>query len=510
MITKFEKDILKISRLIVCLSALLLWNCVEIPEYVILNVKASPSNGGTVSSSPSGPEYAVGTQVTLTAAPANGYAFTHWDGYVSETSKVVTVSISGDKYIKKTATANFVMVYTLAVDNKPVVGGKTTHDGTNILRADTLVTVTATPNPGYRFDGWSGASTSKDSTVKITMNTDKKLTANYVRIFTLEIDGITIDNGTATVTVNNGTPITYTEPITIDTGADVRVTVTAESGHRFIEWSGTPPSVNSSDESIRFKMTSNLSLFAIFGRVYTLTLINAADRGITEAIPLNKDFKYNDSTQVTVTAKSNEGYTFDRWSVSYGVLKPTSDARTVIVTMDTNKTLIAYYKPIYTLKIVVDSGTVEIERTVNGSVVSTATYNRDTAISIDSGDNVNAKATPLNPDKYEFKNWSVSGSSGLSISNPIDVRMDGNKTLTANYERVYTVTYNGNGHTSGTVPTDSKLYRAGASVTVLNAGTLTKTGSTFFGWSNGSGTNYSVGSTFVITGNTILYARWSQ
>jgi hypothetical protein len=339
------------------------------------------------------------------------------------------------------------------------------------------------------------------------MNTDKKLTPNYVRIFTLEIDGITIDNGTATVTVNNETLITYTEPITIDTGADVRITVTTKSDHRFIEWSGAPQSVNSLDAPIRFKMTSNLSLFAILGRVYTLTLINAAGRGTTEAVPLNKDFKYNDSTQVTVTAKSNEEYSFDRWSVSYGMLKPTSDARTVIVTMDTNKTLIAYYKPIYTLKIVVDNGTVEIERTVNGSV-ATVTYNRDTTINIESWDNVNAKATAQNLAKYEFKNWSVSRSSGLSTSNPIDVSMNGNKTLTTNYERVYTVTYNGNGYTSGAVPTDSKLYRAGTYVTVL-AGTLTKAGSTFLGWNSGSGTNYSVGSTIVITGNTILYALWS-
>jgi hypothetical protein len=151
--TEFKKNMLKILRITMCLCAMFLWNCVEIPEYVILNVKASPPNGGTVSSNPSGPEYAVGTRVTMTVAPVNGYAFTQGDGYVSGTSKVVTVNISGDKYTEKTAIVNFVKVYTLVVDNKPTVGRKTTHDGTNILRADTLVIVTATPNPGYRFDG---------------------------------------------------------------------------------------------------------------------------------------------------------------------------------------------------------------------------------------------------------------------------------------------------------------------------------------------------------------------
>ena len=78
----------------------------------------------------------------------------------------------------------------------------------------------------------------------------------------------------------------------------------------------------------------------------------------------------------------------------------------------------------------------------------------------------------------------------------------------------YTVTYNGNGATSGTAPTDSySPYESGATVTVLdNTGSLAKTGYSFGGWntkSNGTGTNYSAGATFSITANTILYAKWN-
>ena len=46
------------------------------------------------------------------------------------------------------------------------------------------------------------------------------------------------------------------------------------------------------------------------------------------------------------------------------------------------------------------------------------------------------------------------------------------------------VTYNANGATSGSVPTDSTGYGRGDSVTVLgNSGSLVKTGYTFAGWS---------------------------
>ena len=77
----------------------------------------------------------------------------------------------------------------------------------------------------------------------------------------------------------------------------------------------------------------------------------------------------------------------------------------------------------------------------------------------------------------------------------------------------YTITYNGNTNTGGNGPTDgSSPYTVGTTVTILgNTGTLAKTGFTFSGWNtaaDGSGTQYSPGNTFVISANTILYARW--
>lgn len=77
----------------------------------------------------------------------------------------------------------------------------------------------------------------------------------------------------------------------------------------------------------------------------------------------------------------------------------------------------------------------------------------------------------------------------------------------------YTVTYNANGATSGTVPTDSNQYENNATVTVLgNTGTLAKTGYVWSGWNtvdDGSGTDIAAGKTFKISDNTILYAKWT-
>ena len=90
-----------------------------------------------------------------------------------------------------------------------------------------------------------------------------------------------------------------------------------------------------------------------------------------------------------------------------------------------------------------------------------------------------------------------------------------NIVLYAQWTPAYTVTYNGNGNTGGTVPVDgSSPYLQGATVTVLgNTGTLVKIGYTFAGWNtaaNGSGTSYSPGNTFAMgSSNVTLYAQWT-
>jgi uncharacterized repeat protein (TIGR02543 family) len=77
----------------------------------------------------------------------------------------------------------------------------------------------------------------------------------------------------------------------------------------------------------------------------------------------------------------------------------------------------------------------------------------------------------------------------------------------------YTVTYDGNGCTVGSVPTDSNVYAEGSTVTVLgNIGDLDRTGCNFTGWNkaaDGSGTTYPEGVTFIMGADVTLYAKWA-
>jgi uncharacterized repeat protein (TIGR02543 family) len=119
---------------------------------------------------------------------------------------------------------------------------------------------------------------------------------------------------------------------------------------------------------------------------------------------------------------------------------------------------------------------------------------------------------------YTFIGWNnPSGTSvginGGSYSPPATI------TLTAQWSAVsYVVFYNGNGSTSGTVPA-SGTFSFGSNYTIVEKGSMAKSGYTFAGWttaSNGTGTLYAntlssianSAATYSSAGNLTLYAKW--
>ena len=117
---------------------------------------------------------------------------------------------------------------------------------------------------------------------------------------------------------------------------------------------------------------------------------------------------------------------------------------------------------------------------------------------------------------YTFDGWNTkadgSGDGYLS-DDTFDMPAD-DVTLYAQWRAVdYSVTYDGNGSISGTVPSGPVNYHYMDDVTVLgNTGSLALTGYTFDGWNtsvNGSGTPYAADATFAMPAHDVtLYAQW--
>ena len=129
-----------------------------------------------------------------------------------------------------------------------------------------------------------------------------------------------------------------------------------------------------------------------------------------------------------------------------------------------------------------------------------------------SGASVNAATNTLTKTGYAFSGWSDGAGHTYTSGQASAFTITSNTTLTATWtlSSTYSVTYAGGGSDGGTLPTDATAYSSGASVNAAT-NTLTRTGYTFAGWSDGAGHTYTSGqsSAFSITTNTILTATWT-
>jgi len=223
----------------------------------IYTLTTAVTGGGYVSRSPDKPNYTKGEYVTVTATALTGYIFAGWSGASTSTSPSVTIVMDGNR----TITANFTQApaptYTLTTSKSPSAGGSVSIIPDNISYTDgEQVTVTATPNADYSFTGWSGASTSKETTVTITMNGNKTLTANFARMYTLTTSASPATGGGVSISPNKTSYIA---------GEQVTVTANANANYAFTGWQVSGASIGTPvTEQVTFTINNNVTLIALF------------------------------------------------------------------------------------------------------------------------------------------------------------------------------------------------------------------------------------------------------
>jgi len=384
-----------------------------------LTIAAAPADAGSVTNHTIADAYNAGDEVTIEAAATDTeYEFAGWAGALTSGGNVATYTISGSRpQITIVAIFKPKNAGKLITEAFPNGAGEVTRDKYNeIYASGENVTVTATANPGYVFDGWSGANTSKDNPVTITMNESKTLVAIFtpmVYSFTATVN----PPDAGTVFVNNkalsGRDSLYelTEIVLLAQPAD---------GYIFDRWSGVD---GSAGNPTLFSITGGgMTVTAHFkhgngGQVtmptHTLTAnVSPAGSGTAVRNPDQKNYEFG--TKVTVTATPNNGYSFTGWSKA-----STSTNTSVTITMDRDKELTANFwhddssgipPPITQQKYIVQeswSGSISLSPADIGSYAA--------------GDTVNIKAVMINYYGHKFKNW-TSPSNGVNFAdatNPI-------------------------------------------------------------------------------------------
>ena len=404
---------------------------------------------------------------------------------ISSNAAAGTVSVSG--YYLSSATA---------VSTRSAVSStaSNTTASTTLAPASTA-TFKATANTGYEFVGWYDAasggnqlSTSTTYTVKYDISFSEKTVYGRFRAktytVTLNASGGTGGTGSVTATYNAAMP-SATMPTR--NGYTFKGYYDAQSG-------GTQYYDKDGKSAKNWDKTAATTLYAQWElATYTITYDNL--KGATHTNPAT--YTINSAT-ITFTAPTSKpaGYTFANWS-------PAS-----ITTGSTgNKTVTANWTAA--------TSTVELnqeEATEKGTASVTATYGSAmpaiTKLPIRTGYTFGGYYTGKNGAGTQY--YKADGTSATTW------HLEGAQTLYAKWTPItYSVKFNGNGSTSGSMSNQSFTYDEAAKALTTNA--FKKTGYTFAGWNtaaNGSGTSYADKATvrnLTTTNNATinLYAQWT-
>ena len=299
---------------LVALLALSLTACA--PSEYKLSASSNPDAGGTIS--PASGKYQKEVGVDVTATPASGYRFDHWEGGASGTAPTVHLVMDSNKNL----IAYFTKTYVLSASSMPASGGSVSPTSGTYDEADN-VTIIATPAQYYKFNGWAGDASGSSDHLTITMDSNKTIVASFVKL-TYSVQTQVDPSGGGTVDPSSGT---------FEAGTHINITATPASGYRFDHWGG---STTSTTNPLSLLVNGDKTVTAYFTKTYTLT-VSGSPNGSCTVDPSSG--VYDAGTVVTITATALFPYVFDYWSgTNNDAINPTT------VTMSGDKSVTAYFR----------------------------------------------------------------------------------------------------------------------------------------------------------------------
>ncbi len=350
----------------------------------------------------------------------------------------------------------------------------------------TTVTLSATPNGGSSFAGWSGGGCTGTGTCVVTVNAAITVTATFNGPPPVNLTVTKSGTGTGTVTsapagINCGA--TCTAPFAAATVVTLTASATAGSG--FIGWSGGGCSGTGTCVVTMSAATTVNAQFDLLPKTLTVTksgtgagTVTSAPAGINCGATCSAPF--TSGAVVTLTASATAGSTFIGWSGG-----GCSGTGTCVVTMSAATTVNAQFDLVPQTLTVTKSGTgtgtvTSAPAGINCGATCSAPFAAATVVTL------TASATAGSG----FIGWSGGGCSGTGTC---VVTMSAATTVNAQFDllpKTLTVTKSGTG--AGTVTsapagincgaTCSAPFTSGAVVTLTASATA---GSTFIGWSGG-------------------------
>ncbi|MCU7492913.1 MAG: hypothetical protein HF310_15530, partial [Ignavibacteria bacterium] len=386
-------------------------------------------NGTGVSTFPFVQSYPHGTSVNIEAVPDGAASsLTGWSGDLAGSPASTSVTMNGDK----TTSAEFTLLQrTLTIQQTGtgtgyiyVMGVKVTVPYSGKFNAGQTITVQAAPEASSTsFTGWSGAVTSTSSSINITMDNDKALSADFTLIpRTLSISKTGTGSGQVKV---NGTlhTLPYEGSFAHNTVVNLEAVPDAATSS-FTGWSGASTGTANplnitmdGDKSLRAEFTLlNRQLMVLENTGTGSGAIKVDDT--VRTLPYQHFYSHGKVVKLEAVADPSSS-SFTGWN---GALSGTTNP--AAITMDGDKSVGAEFTLLQRTLAITKLGAGSGQVKVNGSLYSlpyTGSFAHNTVVNLEAAPDASTSS---------FTAWG----GGLSGStNPTTITMNGSKSVTAEF-----------------------------------------------------------------------------
>ena len=282
--------------------------------------------------------------------------------------------------------------FSLSLESSPLSGGST--EGNGLFYQGTSASISATPDTGYSFSGWSGngAVDPNAPSTSVDMSQARTLSASF-----------SLNSYDLTLLAESGGSVTGSG--SFSHGSNPSISATPDTGYSFDGWNGEG-TADSNASSTTVDMSQARTLSASFSlNSYDLTVLAGSGGSVTGS------GSFSHGTNPSISATPDTGYSFNGWN-GEGIADPSAPSTTV--DMSQARSISASFSlNSYDLTVLAESG---------GSVTGSGSFPH--------GSLVNVSATPNSG--YSFVQWVGAGISDSTAPNTTLI-MNSDQSITAQF-----------------------------------------------------------------------------